>query len=163
MSNEKPSIGTKILKFTLLLGGIPPMLSGLFAMFGTDLYIKLMNPAIQSLFSTEGYSLLLGVWGLQGGDAFVGGISRVFVAWKGEIRLMQLFALVGIFHSGYELYLLPAKFLSLSFETTGAAPSQIFYTEIWAFIALHIILVIGFVAGFLLTLRDSKANPEAIR
>lgn len=153
--NEK-TLSSKILSITLFIGGIFPFISGLFAMFGTDFYVRFLSNGIPNIFNKESYSLFLIVWGLQGGDAFVAGISRIFVSFSKSINLKLLFSFIGIFHSIYELILLNSKLLEWMNKINQINISNIFYIEVWMFIVLHIILIIGFTMGILFYFKERK-------
>jgi hypothetical protein len=138
---------SRILSVTLILGGVPPMLSGLMAMFLGDHYLAAIGAGIPELFGNGRYGLLEVVGNLQGGDAFVAGFERVVAAAYGRIRIKQLFALVGIFHSSFELWLLPTKLLPWCTSTPAARCSAFIHVEVWLFLALHVVLVLGFSYG----------------
>ena len=143
-------VGPRILKGTLLLGGVPPLLSGLFAMFFADSYLGFIDEGVASLFDSRAYPLVLVIGSLQGGDAFVAGASRIFVAYWGNVRLMIAFAVVGVLHSAFELWLLPTQLLSWC--QTEHLCSDAFRAEVWAFVGLHAVLIAGFAAGTVIAL-----------
>lgn len=150
------SSADRVLTITLLLGGLAPVLSGVGAMFFGDQYIWLMGNGVRGMFTDNTYHLLITWLNLQGGDAFVAGISRIIVALAGAYGLKRWFAAVGIFHSCFELWLLPTKALPWCHLTGQCRP--IFVAEVWAFIALHVVLVAGFSYGLVRGYRDRRRS-----
>lgn len=146
--------GEKILKVTLLVGGIPPALSGFFAMFFPDLYFDFIGPLVGEAVQGKVYGLIFVIGSLQGGDAFVAGMSRIFVSYSKHSRLMVAFGFVGIFHSIFELWLLPQKLITWC-EEEGLC-SQVFQYEVWGFVFLHVLLLLGFSIGCWQTLKNCK-------
>jgi hypothetical protein len=134
----------RLLKTFLLVGGFPPILSGLEAGLAPEAYLNGMGPALDALFGEETYPLLVFMLQLQGGDAFVAGAGRVLVALMGRLRLMRWMAGVGILHSGFEIWLLPQRLLGWSHDLPGAEFSTLLDTLVWSFVALHILLVLGY-------------------
>ena len=137
--------GAKILKYSLLLGGIPPLLSGAIAMFFPDIYLNFIGPKVMDLLEGPAYGLVFVIGSLQGGDALVAGISRIIVAYSNAPKIMAGFAVVGIFHSLFELWLLPVKLLPWCDEYKYC--SQGFQSEVWGFLGLHLLLIVGFMIG----------------
>ncbi|WP_231512948.1 hypothetical protein [Haloferax mediterranei] len=149
----------RVLTITLIIGGIAPVLSGILAMFFGDQYIYLMGSDIQGMFTDHTYPFLLSWVNLQGGDAFVAGISRVIVALIGAYSVKRVFAAVGIFHSLFEMWLLPTQALSWCHLTGQCRP--LFVVEIWAFVALHVVLIVGFSYGLYQGRRERKRRSGA--
>ncbi|WP_241432312.1 hypothetical protein [Halogeometricum borinquense] len=141
--------GEQVLNTALLLGGIAPVLSGLAAMFLGDAYVHLIGPHVPELFSKEAYEMLLLWVNLQGGDALVAGLSRIVVALLGTLILKQLFAAIGIFHSVYELWLLPTR--ALPWCDAAGACRNLAVVEIQLFVVLHVVLVLSFGYGLVRT------------
>ena len=133
------------------------MLSGFFAMFFGEAYFHFIGSGVaQSLGHGKGFAIFLG--NLQGGDAFVAGSCRLAAAFLGSLNLKRVFAAVGIFHSGFELWLLPTKLMTWCKATPSAACSKAFTIELTFFLALHALLVLGFAAGLLLSFRQTEAS-----
>lgn len=149
----------------LLIGGVPPMLSGIVAVFFPEFYISAIGDGIVPLFGDQRMPLLLFTLGLQGGDAFVAGSSRVAVALYGNLKLKRIVATIAIIHSAYELWLLPARLLSWCDNTVEAQCNTLLKVEVWAFMAVHLSLVIG--CSFVLACSwrnrtdSSSENPAA--
>lgn len=148
--------GKKILFWSLILGGIPPMASGIVAVFFQDFYFQFVGAGVPDMFAGDTYGLTAVILNLQGGDAFVAGSSRVLIAFLGGLMLMRTVAFIGIFHSIYEIWLLSQRLIPWCGDTLSAQCGNLFYAELWGFIALHIILVFGFCYGIIKSL---KANP----
>lgn len=142
----------RLLTILLLIGGIPPVISGLAGMFAGMQYLDLIGENVLGLFSPTAEALLLFITNLWGGDAFVAGISRVIVAFLGNMRIKLWFGAVAIFHSIYSLWLLPARFLGwcVAPETTC---NSISYLGAAFFLLLHVALVIGFSVSLYAALR----------
>ena len=56
-------------------------------MFFADSYLGSIDEGVANLFDSRAYPLVLVIGSLQGGDAFVAGASRIFVAYWGNVRL----------------------------------------------------------------------------
>lgn len=150
-------IGRKVLFWTLLLGGVPPMASGVAAMFFHDAYFNFVGAGVPSLFAGPTYGLTHIVLNLQGGDAFVAGSARVIVAFVGSLGVMRLFAGIGLLHSLFEIWLLSQRLLPWCVATPSAGCRDIFVAEVWGFIGLHLVLVAGFSIGLMLSGRKRRA------
>lgn len=148
---NRDGIGAKILFYALLLGGVPPMLSGLFAVLQHDIYLSFIGNGVPGLIEGPGYGLTTVIANLQGGDAFVGGSARVLVAFLGGVLLMRLVAAIGIVHSLFEIWLLTQRLLPWCDATPSAQCGELFRVEIWGFILLHGVLVVGFTVGIYLS------------
>lgn len=141
--------GRKILFYALLLGGFPPMISGLFAVFLHDIYLNFIGTGVLAILDGPAYGLSTVIANLQGGDAFVAGSARVAVAFLGGLTLMRVVAGIGIIHSLFEIWLLSQKLLPWCDATPSAMCSELFHIEIWSFLLLHLILVFGFGFGII--------------
>ena len=147
----------RLLTVFLVLGGVPPMLFGFFAMFFGEAYFHFIGSGVaQSLGHGQGFAIFLG--NLQGGDAFVAGSCRLAAAFLGSLNLKRIFAAIGIFHSGFELWLLPTKLLTWCKTTPAAACSDLFYVELYFFLGLHGLLVLGFATGIVLSFRSTATS-----
>ena len=153
---SRPQTGVRLLRLTLVLGGLPPLISGLAAAFAADAYLRTLGSGLPDMFPREAYPFVLFLTNLQGGDAFVAGFSRLVAAFLGTPRLLQLFALAGIAHSGYELWLLPRRLLAWAEQAPPEAVSPVLYTEVWAFLGLHAVLILGFTLGLVQSLRRHR-------
>jgi len=99
-----------MLNLFLWLGGLPPVISGICIVLNSELYTGIIATNIVSLCGNAWPYVSLWLQ-LQGGDAFVGGMGRIIVAQVGNLRTKKLVAFVGIFHSLFEIWLLPTKSL----------------------------------------------------
>ncbi len=156
MSQKKS--GERILSVMLVLGGLPPILSGVLAMFFGQAYFDFIGSGVAKSLG-EGFGFALVVGNLQGGDAFVAGSSRVLVAFLGNLQLKRFFAVIGIFHSSFELWLLPTKLIPWCQNTVSAQCHQYFFLELYFFLALHGLLVLGFAAGLFLSFSKKSSHP----
>lgn len=149
LEQNPPAIGRKILFYALLFGGFPPMISGLFAVFLHDVYLNFIGAGVLTILDGPAYGLTTVIANLQGGDAFVAGSARVAVAFLGGLLLMRVVAAIGILHSLFEIWLLSQKLLPWCDATPSAMCSEIFHVEIWFFLLLHLVLVLGFAIGII--------------
>jgi hypothetical protein len=133
----------------LWLGGVPPLISGATAMALPHLYAGAVSARMSEFLAPAQFAALTFTLSLQGGDAAVAGLARLFVALWGNLRLKQWMGAVAIFHSSFELWLLPSRFLAWCLRPDGPGCRPFVVTEVWAFMALHVVLVVGF-AGLLL-------------
>ncbi len=128
----------------LWLGGVPPLISGVIAVALPQLYGNAVSARMGEFLAPAQWALLTFVLSLQGGDAAVGGLARIFVAIWGDLRLKQWMGAVAILHSGFELWLLPGRFLAWCMRPDAPGCRPFIVTEVWAFMALHVVLVVAF-------------------
>lgn len=145
--NQVRNRQSSILTLWLLLGGVPPVLSGLIAALAPKLYVEFAGAT--DMFEPRGYAAILFVLSLQGGDAFGAGAMCIIGAVYGNLTVKKLFAAVGIAHSCFELWLLPTSYMHWSANHPDAQFSTISLAELWFFFAGHALLVIGFTYGLL--------------
>ncbi|MCA9800454.1 MAG: hypothetical protein KC777_00630 [Cyanobacteria bacterium HKST-UBA02] len=151
---------SRILSIFLILGGIPPMLSGLIAMISAGTYLGFLGSGVSSMYSPDQVGLLEITWNLQGGDAFVAGSARVAVALIGSDAIKCVLAAIGIGHSLFELWLLPSKLITWCHDTPGVQSGSVFDIGVWFFIVLHVLLVLGFTWGLILKYRESSQSTR---
>lgn len=153
---------SKILSIFLILGGIPPMLSGIIAMTSANTYLNFIGAGVLSLFAGDRLGLLQVTWNLQGGDAFVAGSARVAIALLGTDSLKSIVAAIGIARSLYELWILPMKLIPWCQSTPQVECGTIFNIGVWSFIVLHVFLVLGFSWGLLSKRQEVLVSREAL-
>jgi hypothetical protein len=139
----------------LWLGGVPPLLSGVTAMALPAQYAGAVSARMGEFLAPAQMALLTFTLSLQGGDAAVAGLARIFVAIWGDLKLKQWMGAVAILHSSFELWLLPSRFLTWCLRPDVPACRPFVVTEVWAFIALHLALVGGFAVLLLRSRRPS--------
>lgn len=150
------SSASRILSVFLILGGLPPMLSGIIAMTSAGTYLGFLGNGVPSMYSADQIGLLEITWNLQGGDAFVAGSARVAAALIGSDAIKCVLAAIGIGHSLFELWLLPAKLIVWCHDTPGVQSGRVFDIGVGFFIVLHVLLVLGFTRGLILKYRESS-------
>lgn len=128
----------------LWLGGVPPLLSGVVAIALPHEYGSAVSARMGDFLAPAQLALLAFTLSLQGGDAAVAGLARIFVAIWGNLRLKQWMGAVAILHSSFELWLLPSRFLIWCTRPDAPGCRPFIVTEVWAFMALHVVLVAGF-------------------
>ena len=84
---------------------------------------------------------------LQGGDAFVAGTSRIFAAYYGHVDIMRAMAWVGIFHSLFEIWLLPRGIKQVQAIDGQLGLNKVGTVALWGFVLLHVGLVLLFSLG----------------
>lgn len=139
----------------LWLGGVPPLISGVTAMALPHQYGGAVSARMGDFLTPAQLALLTFTLSLQGGDAAVAGLARIFVATWGNLRLKQWMGAVAILHSSFELWLLPSRFLTWCLRPDVPACRPFVVTEVWAFMALHVVLVAGFAVLLLWSWRRS--------
>jgi hypothetical protein len=145
----------------LWLGGVPPVISGAVAITLPHLYANAVSERMGEFLAPPQLALLTFTISLQGGDAAVGGLARIFVAIWGNLRLKQWMGAVAILHSSFELWLLPDRFLAWCARPEAPPCRPFIVTEVWAFMALHVVLVVGF-ATLLLRSREADGATKAV-
>lgn len=134
------------LSILLWLGGVPPVVSGILASVAPGLYLELAG--ISDALSVAGNQAIAFIFHLQGGDAWVAGLGRITIALFGSLLLKRITISIAIVHSLYEIWLLPVRGLGWCEENAGVC-SSLFVSELWAFVGLHVVLVVGSILAFL--------------
>ena len=145
----RPHAGQRLLRLTLILGGLPPLLSGLAAALAPETFVQTLGGGAPAAFSEASFTFVVFLANLQGGDAFIAGFSRIAVAFLGGVGLLRLFAVAGIAHSLFELWRLPGRLLDWAAHAPAEAVSPLLHTEVWAFMSFHTVLAIGFALGLI--------------
>ena len=141
----------------LLLGGAPPTLFRFFAtVFGETYFHFIGSRVAQTLGQAQRFSVFLG--NLQGGNAFVAVSYRVAAAFLGSLNLKRVFVTVGIFHCGFEIWLLPTKRMNWCKSILSAACNEMLYIEQTSLLALYALLVFEFAMALILSSRQSEAS-----
>lgn len=131
------------LSVMLWLGGVPPVLSGLLAATVPGWYLALTG--VPDALAPAGSQAAAFLWHLQGGDAFIAGTARIAVAALGTLALKRILGALMILHSAYELWLIPTHAFTWCERNAGVC-TELYRLELWAFLALHVVLVVGAVA-----------------
>ncbi len=145
----------------LWLGGVPPLISGTIAMALPRLYGHAVSARMDEFLAPAQFALLTFTISLQGGDAAVGALARIFVAIWGDLRLKQWMGAAAILHSSFELWLLPSRFLAWCTRPDAPACRPFIVTEVWAFMALHVVLAVGFAVLLLWSWRRRTAPTRS--
>ncbi|MES1943464.1 hypothetical protein PC39_05100 [Salinisphaera sp. PC39] len=146
----------RILTALLLLGGVPPLISGLLASAAPLWYLGLTG--VTEVVGPAARDAMAFLWHLQGGDAAVAGAARVAVALLGGLLLKRLMVAMIVVHSGYEIWLLPSHAFPWCAAHEGVC-TPLYVAELWAFLALHLVLVAG---GLWALARGYAVNRAAI-
>lgn len=137
---NNPEKRERQLSIILWLGGLPPVVSGVLASIAPAWYLSLTG--VTDVTSPAGDQALAFLWHLQGGDAWVAGSARIAVASFGSLILKRIMVFIMLIHSSYELWLIPTHAFSWCSDQEPVC-TTLYLSELWAFLSLHIVLIIG--------------------
>lgn len=141
------------LSVLLWLGGLPPVASGVLASIAPAWYLGLTG--VTDVISPAGDQALAFLWHLQGGDAWVAGSARIAVALLGNLILKRIMVFIMFIHSSYELWLIPTHAFSWCSDHEPVC-TTLYLGELWAFLSLHIVLIVGSILVF--TMPQQRPN-----
>lgn len=147
---------SSILTLWLVLGGVPPVISGIVAGLTPNAYIEFAGA--ESVFEPMGRVAAWFIISLQGGDAFGAGAMRLVGAVYGNLKVKKLFAAIGIVHCCFELWLLSSSYLHWEKNYPEYDFSALGMLEFWFFFLGHILLLLGFSYGLLV--KDAQAEKQ---
>ncbi|MCA8999748.1 MAG: hypothetical protein KDA80_22320 [Planctomycetaceae bacterium] len=147
---------SSVLSLFLWIGGIPPILSGITAALFPDVYLQFTGA--EQFLDPHGHATAVFLLSLQGGDAFVAGTARIIGAIWGNLSVKRFLAATGIVHSGFEIWLLLSTLMDWQTRFPREPFDSALLVEIWFFVALHGLLVMGFTYG--LIQRDGPTSMQ---